>query len=367
MRREAALEREHADDGGDRRRRPPTTSPAWRGPASRRACAPRATPWPGRAPPTPWRRGRGRRSGSWPRRSPPRGGRVLGLEDPRADEDGLGAELHDQRRVGRRGDAAGAEHRHGQRALLGHAAEEVEGRAVLLGRGHELHLAQRPQALDLARDRAQVANGLDDVARAGLALGADHGRALADAPQRLAEVRRAAHERRPEGPLVDVVRLVGGREDLGLVDVVDLEALEHLGLGEVADAGLGHDRDRHRLLDAADHERVGHAGHAAVAADVRGHALERHDGGGAGVLGDLRLLGVDDVHDDAALEHLGQPGLDPERRFVAHRRPSVRRGGRRSYFSRKALIRSAYCSASRLYTPYASAWISASSAVCERT
>ena len=27
---------------------------------------------------------------------------------------------------------------------------------------------------------------------------------------------------------------------------------------------------------------------------------------GAGVLGDLGLLGVDDVHDDAALQHLGQ-------------------------------------------------------------
>ena len=43
---------------------------------------------------------------------------------------------------------------------------------------------------------------------------------------------------------------------------------------------------------------------------------------GAGVLGDLRLLGVDDVHDDAALQHLGQPGLDSERRFVSHRDPS---------------------------------------------
>ena len=50
------------------------------------------------------------------------------------------------------------------------------------------------QALDAADDRTQVAHRLDDVAGAGLALGADHARALADAPQRLAEVRRAAHE-----------------------------------------------------------------------------------------------------------------------------------------------------------------------------
>ena len=33
---------------------------------------------------------------------------------------------------------------------------------------------------------------------------------------------------------------------------------------------------------------------------------------GAGVLGDLGLLGRDHVHDDAALEHLGQPALDAE-------------------------------------------------------
>jgi hypothetical protein len=67
---------------------------------------------------------------------------------------------------------------------------------------------------------------------------------------------------------------------------------------------------------------VAHARHPAVAADVGRHALERHHGGGAGVLGDLRLVGVDDVHDDAALEHLGQPGLDSERRFVSHHDPS---------------------------------------------
>jgi hypothetical protein len=163
-----------------------------------------------------------------------------------------------------------------------------------------------------------VAHGLDDVAGAGLALGADHRRALADAPQRLAEVRRAADEGDVERPLVDVVGLVGRRQDLGLVDVVDFEGLQHLGLGEVADAGLGHDGNRHGRLDALDHRRVAHARHAAVAADVGRHPLERHHRRCAGVFGDLRLRRIDDVHDDAALEHLGQTGLDPERCFVSH-------------------------------------------------
>ena len=60
-----------------------------------------------------------------------------------------------------------------------------------------------------------------------------------------------------------------------------------------------------------------HARDAARGADVRGHALERHDGDGAGILGDLGLLGRDDVHDDAALEHLGEALLGgPGGRFT---------------------------------------------------
>ena len=47
-------------------------------------------------------------------------------------------------------------------------------------------------------------------------------------------------------------------------------------------------------------------------ADVGRDALERHHGGGAGGLGDPRLLGGDHVHDHAALEHLGEAGLDAE-------------------------------------------------------
>ena len=157
---------------------------------------------------------------------------------------------------------------------------------------------------------AEVADGLDDVAGAGLALGPDHARTLADAPQRLTEVGGAAHERHLERPLVDVMGLVGRGEDLGLVDVVDPERLEDLGFDEVPDPGLGHDGDGDGVLDALDHLRVGHAGHAAVGPDVGRDPLEGHDRHRTGVFGDLGLVGVDDVHDDAALEHLGQTPLD---------------------------------------------------------
>ena len=113
---------------------------------------------------------------------------------------------------------------------------------------------------------------------------------------------------------------VGGRQHLRLVDVVDLEGLEDLGLGEVADTALGHHRDRHGLLDLPDLLRVGHARDAALHPDVGGDALQGHDRHGARRLGDPRLLGVDDVHDDAALEHLREPALHAHRAVLGHAR-----------------------------------------------
>ena len=58
---------------------------------------------------------------------------------------------------------------------------------------------------------------------------------------------------------------------------------------------------------------LGHAGHAALGADHGGHALQRHHGNGAGFFGDAGLLDVHHVHDDAALEHLGEADLEAQR------------------------------------------------------
>ncbi len=155
-------------------------------------------------------------------------------------------------------------------------------------------------------------DGVDHVAGAGLALGADHGCAFGDAPQSLAQVLCAADERRLERVLVDVVEFIGRRQHLGLVDEVDREMFEDLRLDEVADADLRHDRDRDSLLDGLDHARVRHAGDAALCADHGGNTLERHDSYCAGLLGDDGLVDVHDVHDDAAFEHLGKAGLEAE-------------------------------------------------------
>ena len=151
---------------------------------------------------------------------------------------------------------------------------------------------------------------LRDVAGTGLTLRPDHRCTLGDAPQSLTQVGGAADERNGELPLVDVVDVVRGRQNLRLVDVVDLEGLEHLRLDEVADTGLGHHGDRHGADDAVDKVGVAHASHPTLRPDVGGYPLEGHHGHRARILGDLRLVGVDDVHDDAALEHLGESTLD---------------------------------------------------------
>ena len=187
-----------------------------------------------------------------------------------------------------------------------HVFDQFDGHLQLLGGLEQLIGAQVLDAADLGVHHAHVAHGLHHVARAGLALGADHRGTFGDAAQRLAQVASAADERHVELGLIDVVRVIGRGQHLGLVDVVDVDGLQHLGLHEVADAALGHNGDGHGLLDALDHLRVAHAGHTASGTDVGGDTLERHDGASARLLGDMRLLGRGDVHDDAALQHLGK-------------------------------------------------------------
>src|ERR1035437_9009501 len=168
-------------------------------------------------------------------------GRLLALEDARAHEHAVRPQLHRECRVRGGGDPAGDEVDHRQGAGAGDLADELDRSAELLRGGEQLVLAHRREPSQLRVDGADVTDRLNDVAGARLALGTDHRRALGDPAERLAQVAAAAHERHLEGVLVDVVRLVGGRQDLGLVDVVDAERLEDLGLDEVADPGLRHD------------------------------------------------------------------------------------------------------------------------------
>ena len=110
--------------------------------------------------------------------------------------------------------------------------------------------------------------------------------------------------------LIDVVGVVGRRKHLGFVDEIDLQLLKDLSLDEVPNTGLGHDRDGHRLNDLRDEIGIAHTGDSALRPDISGHAFKCHDGDGAGVLCDAGLLGRHDIHDDAALEHVGQSAFN---------------------------------------------------------
>ena len=165
------------------------------------------------------------------------------------------------------------------------------------------------QLSDLAQDGPGVPDGLHDVPGAGLTFGADHGRPFAEASKRFAQVPAAADKRDREVMLPDVVLLVGGGQHLGFVDVIDSQRLEHLGLDEVSDTALGHNRDGDRLLDLLDDRGVGHPRHPTRRTDIGRDPFQRHHGAGPGVLGDLGMLGCHDVHDDPALEHLGEADL----------------------------------------------------------
>src|SRR5208283_269401 len=232
------------------------------------------------------------------------------LENAGANEDGFRAEFANERGIGGRGDATGGKIGNGELAGFGDFTNEIEWGAEFLGFVHEFIFAHGREALHLADDGAHVADGFDHVAGAGFALGADHGGAFGDTAQGLTEIARATDEGDAIIVLPDVIFLVGGSEDFALVDEIHFEGLENFGFGEVADAHLGHHGDGDGVHDFADDLDRGHAGDAAFLADVGRNTFEGHDGAGAGLFGDAGLLGVGDVHDDAAFEHFGEANLD---------------------------------------------------------
>ena len=191
-----------------------------------------------------------------------------------------------------------------------HFLEQGVRYTELLGGLEELIFRHSCYAANLALHSAHVRHGLNNVARARLALGANHGSALGDAAKSLAQIACAAYERHSELRLVDVVHVIGGRQHLGFVDVVDVDCLKNLSLDEMADAALRHNRDAYSLLDALDHFRVAHARYSACCANVCGNALQSHNGACACFFGNVRLLGRGDVHDDAALEHLSEVAVE---------------------------------------------------------
>ena len=76
--------------------------------------------------------------------------RVAGLEDPGADEQTVGTELHAERRVGRRRYTARREGHHGKLAVLRHPADDLDRCTQLFRLGVELLGAQYELVKDVA-------------------------------------------------------------------------------------------------------------------------------------------------------------------------------------------------------------------------
>src|SRR5690242_16816440 len=115
-----------------------------------------------------------------------------------------------------------------------------------------------------------------------------------------------------------MVLFVGRRESFDIIHEIEAQGFQNAGLHEVADTRFGHRPDACGVHDMPDLTDGRHARQTGFLANVGGHALERHDGCCPGLFGDQRLLGIGDVHDDAALEHLREPHLYAKRVVQIH-------------------------------------------------
>src|ERR1700690_800873 len=133
-------------------------------------------------------------------------------EDSAADEDGFGAELHDQGGVGGGGDASGAEVGDGELAFFRHPGDEFIRSLQLFGFAKQFAFAEDSKNFHVLNNLADVLDGVDDVSGAGFALGADHGGALGNAAESFSKIARPADEWDFEGVLIHGVRFVGRRQ-----------------------------------------------------------------------------------------------------------------------------------------------------------
>ncbi len=76
---------------------------------------------------------------------------------------------------------------------------------MFFGFSVEFFFAEDGEDFHLLHDLADVLDGVDDVAGAGFALGADHGGAFGDTAESFAQIAGAADEQGLEGVLVDVM------------------------------------------------------------------------------------------------------------------------------------------------------------------
>ena len=165
---------------------------------------------------------------------------VAGFEDAGADEHALRAELHHQRRVRGRRDAARGEVDHGQLAVLVHILHQLI-RAPAAAWPSSNSSSSR-HGSRCGGSRACIARIWRTACTTSPVPGSPLVRIM-DAPslmRRSASPRSLAPQTNgtSKSGLVDVVPVVRRGEHLALVDVVDLDGLQNLRLRKMADAAL---------------------------------------------------------------------------------------------------------------------------------
>ena len=116
----------------------------------------------------------------------------------------------------------------------------MEGSLNVLGVSVELFLAHNASLPNFALHSSLMPNSLNDITCTSLTFRTNEGGALGNATEGLAEVPSTANEWHLERMLVDVVLIIRGCEDLGLVDVVDSNCLKDLFFEVNSTARLAH-------------------------------------------------------------------------------------------------------------------------------
>jgi hypothetical protein len=135
-------------------------------------------------------------------------GRIPRLEDTGTHKDAIAAQLHHQGCIGRRGDATSSKVDDRQSTQSSRFLDQIVWSLNIFGQNAQLLVGHGLCSLDLSRDSTHVTDGLDNISRAGLALGADHGSTFADATESLAEIFAATDKGNGEGVLLDVMSMV---------------------------------------------------------------------------------------------------------------------------------------------------------------
>jgi hypothetical protein len=166
----------------------------------------------------------------------------------------------------------------------------------------KLILARGLEKLYFRHYRAHMAHRLDNIARAGLALSAYHGCAFFDPAQRLAQIFCAADKGGRKLSFVDMMYIIGGGQNLALVDAVYAKLLQNLRLDKMPDSALRHYRYFYSLLDGFNDLGVAHSGNPAYGTNVRRDTLQRHYRNSTGGFGYFCLFGRGNIHYNAALQ-----------------------------------------------------------------